>query len=137
METQIRFQAEAQIAELGERACYVLAGDGWHPGVIGIVASRLAERHRRPVVMIALDGELGKGSGRSIEAFDLLAGLTPAESISCATAATAPPRALRSSAIAWRHSRRQCAITLSACSRGVTWWPPSGWMPWSGAMSWG
>jgi single-stranded-DNA-specific exonuclease len=76
VETQIRFQAEAQIAELGERACYVLAGDSWHPGVIGIVASRLAERHRRPVVMIALDGQLGKGSGRSIEAFDLLAGLS-------------------------------------------------------------
>jgi single-stranded-DNA-specific exonuclease len=76
VETQIRFQAEAQIAELGERACYVLAADGWHPGVIGIVASRLAERHRRPVVMIALDGQLGKGSGRSIEAFDLLAGLS-------------------------------------------------------------
>jgi len=76
VETQIRYQAEAQIAELGERACYVLAADGWHPGVIGIVASRLAERHRRPVVMIALDGQLGKGSGRSIEAFDLLAGLS-------------------------------------------------------------
>jgi single-stranded-DNA-specific exonuclease len=76
VETQIRFQAEAQIAALGERACYVLAGEGWHPGVIGIVASRLAERQRRPVVMIALDGEVGKGSGRSIEAFDLLAGLT-------------------------------------------------------------
>jgi single-stranded-DNA-specific exonuclease len=76
VETQIRFQAEAQIAELGARACYVLAAEGWHPGVIGIVASRLAERHRRPVVMIALDGQLGKGSGRSIEAFDLLAGLS-------------------------------------------------------------
>jgi single-stranded-DNA-specific exonuclease len=76
VETQIRFQAEAQIAELGERACYVLAEEGWHPGVIGIVASRLAERHRRPVVMIALDGQLGKGSGRSIEAFDLLAGMS-------------------------------------------------------------
>jgi single-stranded-DNA-specific exonuclease len=76
VETQIRFQAEAQIASMGERACYVLAGEGWHPGVIGIVASRLAERQRRPVVMIALEGEVGKGSGRSIETFDLLAGLT-------------------------------------------------------------
>ena len=76
VETGILFQAEAQIAELGERSCYVLAEEGWHPGVIGIVASRLVERHRRPVVMIALEGETGKGSGRSIEAFDLLGGLT-------------------------------------------------------------
>jgi single-stranded-DNA-specific exonuclease len=76
VEMRILFQAEAQIAELGERACYVLAEEGWHPGVIGIVASRLVERHRRPVVMIALEGETGKGSGRSIEAFDLLGGLT-------------------------------------------------------------
>ena len=49
----------------------VLAEDGWHPGVIGIVASRLLEEHGRPVLLIALDGEEGKGSGRSISAFDL------------------------------------------------------------------
>jgi len=54
----------------------VLAGEGWHPGVIGIVASRLVEQHRRPVVLISLDGERGRGSGRSIDGFDLLAGLT-------------------------------------------------------------
>jgi single-stranded-DNA-specific exonuclease len=75
VETRIRFQAEAQISALGERSAYVLAGEGWHAGVIGIVASRLAERHRRPVVLVALDGDAGKGSGRSIDAFDLLAGL--------------------------------------------------------------
>jgi single-stranded-DNA-specific exonuclease len=76
LEARIRLLAEAQIAELGERPAYVLAGDGWHPGVIGIVASRLADVHRRPVVLIALDGDAGKGSGRSIERFDLLAALT-------------------------------------------------------------
>ncbi len=76
VETRIRYEAEAQIRELGDRPAYVLAGEGWHAGVIGIVASRLAEQSRRPVVMIALDGETGRGSGRSIEAFDLLAGLT-------------------------------------------------------------
>jgi single-stranded-DNA-specific exonuclease len=54
----------------------VLAGEGWHPGVIGIVASRLSERHHRPVVVISLDDEGGgRGSGRSIPGFDLLAGL--------------------------------------------------------------
>jgi single-stranded-DNA-specific exonuclease len=76
VELRIRYEAEAQLAALGERAAYVLAGEQWHAGVIGIVASRLAERHHRPVVLIALDGETGKGSGRSIAGFDLLAGLT-------------------------------------------------------------
>jgi single-stranded-DNA-specific exonuclease len=70
-----RFEAEAQIAALGERGAYVLAGEHWHAGVIGIVAARLAEQHHRPVVLIALEGESGRGSGRSIPSFDLLAGL--------------------------------------------------------------
>ncbi len=76
VELRIRAQAEAEIARLGERSAYVLAGEGWHPGVIGIVASRLVESTRRPVVLVALEGDTGKGSGRSIECFDLLAGLT-------------------------------------------------------------
>jgi single-stranded-DNA-specific exonuclease len=75
LEQRIRWEAEAQISEQGPRPAYVLAGEGWHPGVIGIVASRLAERERAPVVMVALSGDSGKGSGRSIEAFDLLGGL--------------------------------------------------------------
>ncbi len=75
VELRIRFEAEAQLAAIGERCAYVLAAEGWHPGVIGIVASRLVESHRRPVVMIALEGDGGRGSGRSIEAFDLLDGL--------------------------------------------------------------
>jgi single-stranded-DNA-specific exonuclease len=75
LERGIRFQAEAQMAELGERAAYVLSGEGWHPGVIGIVASRLVEQSGRPVVLIALDADTGRGSGRSVETFDLLAGL--------------------------------------------------------------
>jgi single-stranded-DNA-specific exonuclease len=75
LETRIRFAAEAQMAEQGELAAYVLAGEDWHPGVIGIVASRLVERSGRPVVMIALDGDTGKASGRSVDAFDLLGGL--------------------------------------------------------------
>jgi single-stranded-DNA-specific exonuclease len=55
----------------------VVAGEGWHPGVVGIVASRLVERHGRPVVVISLDEEGGgRGSGRSIPGFDLLAALT-------------------------------------------------------------
>jgi single-stranded-DNA-specific exonuclease len=53
----------------------VLAEQGWHAGVIGIVASRLVEEFGRPTVMIALEGNEGKGSGRSISAFDLHGGL--------------------------------------------------------------
>ncbi|MGI9076762.1 MAG: single-stranded-DNA-specific exonuclease RecJ [Gemmatimonadaceae bacterium] len=53
----------------------VLAQHGWHPGVIGIVASRVVEQVCRPTVLVALSGEEGKGSGRSISSFDLHAGL--------------------------------------------------------------
>lgn len=49
----------------------VLASSAWHPGVIGIVASRLVERYHRPTFLIALDNGIGKGSGRSIRGFDL------------------------------------------------------------------
>ncbi len=49
----------------------VLADEGWHPGVIGIVASRLVERYHRPVVLMALEKGVGKGSARSIRGFHL------------------------------------------------------------------
>jgi len=49
----------------------VVAGEGWHPGVIGIVASRVVERIHRPVVMVALDGEGGRASARSVPGFHL------------------------------------------------------------------
>ncbi len=78
VEQRIRWEAEALLAEAGEQAAYVLAADGWHPGVIGIVASRIAEQANRPCVLVALDGDEGTGSGRSIPAFDLLGGLDAA-----------------------------------------------------------
>ncbi len=49
----------------------VLARDGWHPGVVGIVASRVAERFHRPAVLVGMGAGAGKGSGRSIEGFHL------------------------------------------------------------------
>jgi single-stranded-DNA-specific exonuclease len=49
----------------------VLASESWHPGVIGIVASRIVEEYGRPTVLIALEGDYGKGSGRAIHALDL------------------------------------------------------------------
>ncbi|MBV9957973.1 MAG: single-stranded-DNA-specific exonuclease RecJ, partial [Acidobacteria bacterium] len=54
----------------------VIAGDGWHRGVIGIAASKIAEKLNRPCVVISLEGEVGHGSARSIEAYHLLNGLT-------------------------------------------------------------
>ena len=75
VEERILRAAVAQIESWPEnrkrRHGYVVAGADWHEGVIGIVASRLVERYRRPVVLIAGTDELWKGSGRSVPAFDL------------------------------------------------------------------
>ncbi len=75
VEDRILREALAQVAEWPEakqrRRGYVLAGEDWHRGVIGIVASRLVERFHRPVVLIAGGDEEWTGSGRSIPAFDL------------------------------------------------------------------
>jgi single-stranded-DNA-specific exonuclease len=60
-----------QNVDLGKDKAIVLASCGWHQGVIGIVASRLVERFHRPTIMIAIDGEEGKGSARSIPGFHL------------------------------------------------------------------
>ena len=69
----------------------VLAEDGWHAGVIGIVASRIVEEFGRPALLISIDGEEGKGSGRSIPAFDLHSALTECrEACSFALAGTGP-----------------------------------------------
>jgi single-stranded-DNA-specific exonuclease len=75
VEDRILREALAQVAEWPEakqrRRGYVLAGEDWHRGVIGIVASRLVERFHRPVVLIAGGEEEWTGSGRSIPVFDL------------------------------------------------------------------
>lgn len=62
--------------DLDETWGVVLGAEGWHPGVIGIVASRLVEELARPVLLVAFEAGVGKGSGRSISAFDLHAGLS-------------------------------------------------------------
>jgi single-stranded-DNA-specific exonuclease len=74
-ETRILFAAEDACLPQASQAAIVVAGEGWHPGVVGIVASRLVERWRRPCVAIALEDGSGRGSGRSISPYDLYAGL--------------------------------------------------------------
>jgi single-stranded-DNA-specific exonuclease len=74
MDQEILNDALREIEEeidLERNYALVLARDGWHPGVIGIVASRIVERTGRPTILVALDGEEGRGSGRSIPGFDL------------------------------------------------------------------
>jgi single-stranded-DNA-specific exonuclease len=64
-----------QDERLLQRSSLVFSSQSWHPGVIGIVASRLVEHYYRPTILIALDGDRGKGSGRGIEGFDLYEGV--------------------------------------------------------------
>ena len=72
IENQVRAAALAQAEERGLEAPLVwAAGEGWHPGVVGIVASRIKEATNRPAIVIGLDGDEGKGSGRSVAGVDL------------------------------------------------------------------
>jgi single-stranded-DNA-specific exonuclease len=61
--------------DVGARTVLVVAGEGWHRGVIGIVASKLVDAFHRPAVVISTDGELAHGSCRSIPGFDMLGAL--------------------------------------------------------------
>lgn len=59
----------------------VLASDGWHPGVIGIVASRITEKYGKPAILISFDGDVGKGSGRSVKGINLVEALSACEEL--------------------------------------------------------
>jgi single-stranded-DNA-specific exonuclease len=61
--------------EVGSRTVIVVAGDGWHRGVIGIVASKLVDAFHRPAIVISIDGDVAHGSCRSIPSFNMLAAL--------------------------------------------------------------
>ncbi len=72
IEAAVRVAAQAQAEARGVDGPLVwAAGEGWHPGVVGIVAARLKEAFNRPAVVIGLDGEWGKGSARSVSGVDL------------------------------------------------------------------
>ncbi len=78
IEGEVQEAAEAQLAGQHNMAVQVIAGHGWHPGVIGIVAGRIKEKTGKPAVVIALDEVQGKGSGRSISGVDLGAAIIAA-----------------------------------------------------------
>lgn len=80
IETTVQTQAEALLASQAGRAVALVASEGWHPGVIGIVAGRLKEKAGTPAIVIALDESgVGKGSGRSITGVDLGAAVLAAK----------------------------------------------------------
>jgi single-stranded-DNA-specific exonuclease len=76
VQQQIIDLAVAELKDATDNFVAVIAGEGWHRGVIGIAASKIAERFNRPCVVLSIDGEMAHGSGRSIEAYHLLNGLT-------------------------------------------------------------
>lgn len=80
IEAIVQEQAEEIAAHQANRALLLVARDGWHPGVIGIVAGRLKEKFSRPAIVIATDDAgVGKGSGRSISGVDLGAAVLAAK----------------------------------------------------------
>src|SRR6185436_16245040 len=76
VQQQIIDLAIAEVKDAQDNFVAVIAGEGWHRGVIGIAASKIAERLNRPCVVLSVDGDMAHGSGRSIEAYHLLNGLT-------------------------------------------------------------
>ena len=80
IEAVVQEEAEAMLPAQHNRAVALLAGNGWHPGVIGIVAGRIKEKSGKPSIVIAIDAEgVGKGSGRSIAGVDLGAAIIAAK----------------------------------------------------------
>lgn len=71
IEAAVREEALAQVEARGDSALSWAAGDGWHPGVVGIVAARIKEATDLPSVVIGIDGGIGKGSARSVPGVDL------------------------------------------------------------------
>jgi single-stranded-DNA-specific exonuclease len=75
IERDVSLAAERQAAEQADQYAIVVAGEDWHPGVLGIVAGRIADRYRRPAVALTIAGDIASGSGRSGGVHDLHGGL--------------------------------------------------------------
>ncbi len=130
IEAEVQEAAEAQIAGQHNRAVMVLAGRGWHPGVIGIVAGRIKEKTGKPTLVIALDADEtghGKGSGRSIAGVDLGAAIIAAREAGLlvaggghAMAAGLTIAADRVGALAdWLDARLGADVTAAAATQAV------------------
>ena len=130
IEAVVQEQAEAQIASQHNRSVLVLAGQGWHPGVIGIVAGRIKEKTGKPALVIALDADEhgnGKGSGRSIAGVDLGAAIMAAREAglliaggghAMAAGLTVAPGALDALG-EWLDARLGSAVTAATASQSM------------------
>ncbi|HAU29607.1 MAG TPA: single-stranded-DNA-specific exonuclease RecJ [Rhodospirillaceae bacterium] len=95
IEAQVQVEAEAQVEEgkgLFGRLVFV-CGKGWHPGVVGIVASRLKEKYGKPACVVALEDGVGKASARSVAGFDIGAGIIAARQAGIVSAGGGHPMA--------------------------------------------
>ena len=80
-EKKIFEEANIMIKQEGnDKSCIILAGENWHHGVIGIVSSKVTDMYYKPSILICLEGDIGKGSGRSIPGFDMHNALTTCNS---------------------------------------------------------
>ena len=93
--------------EIGAQNLLVVAGDGWHRGVIGIVASKLVDAYHKPAIVLSIEDGIAHGSGRSIPAFDLLGALESCATCSCGSAGTAGGR---------RHARGRARAGAAAAA---------------------
>ena len=131
IEQAVQEAAEAQLDGQHNRAVQVLAGAGWHPGVIGIVAGRLKEKTGKPTLVIALDADEqghGKGSGRSIPGVDLGAAIIAAREAgllvaggghAMAAGLTIDPASLNALAD-WLDDRLGTAVTAAMANQALT-----------------
>ena len=111
--------------EVGSRTVIVVAGEGWHRGVIGIVASKLVDAFHRPAIVLSTDGDVAHGSCRSIPSFNMLGAL---ESCGDAMIEVRRPQAGRRSddrvgansraPRARQRLRRRAACSRTICGRG-------------------
>lgn len=81
IEESVYNEAMEMVNSMDQGEALVVASKGWHVGVVGIVASKIAEKYYRPAIVLSIDGGIAKGSGRSIPPFDLYEGLTQCKDV--------------------------------------------------------
>ena len=115
------FAAETQVA--AGRAAVLVTGDGWHPGVVGIVAGRIKERFNRPACVAGFTGGMGKGSGRSVPGVDLGAAVIAARQAGLLVTggghAMAAGFSLRTEQVGGFHALLDERLSAAACMPGA------------------